>query len=408
MEKSNDTIHFTNQALQITPIIAQAIHDGYPFALWRLPSKEEKHIIVQIGTTTTPQSIDIHQTKEAGFLISPFINPNLEQSHWIKADLHLQFNSQETYEDNINIIRPEYKNWLENALHHNKDLKKSYQHLQFNTNTALQQCTNNEAKEHYTQLVKKGIQAIHDQLFQKVVLSRPKPLPIHQFDAWAFFHRLCQQYPQAFVSVFYLPKKGFWIGASPEIIVQQNKNGIFRTVALAGTQPYQPQIPLQNLSWTQKEIEEQALVSRYIINSFKKIRLREFDEIGPKTVQAGNLVHLKTLFEVDTQAVNFPNLSQTMLHLLHPTSAVCGMPKAESLEFILQNEQYERQFYSGFLGPVGIDQEIHLFVNLRSMQWFGNTLELYIGAGITADSVPEKEWNETEIKSQTLASLLVF
>ena len=49
------------------------------------------------------------------------------------------------------------------------------------------------------------------------------------------------------------------------------------------------------------------MVSRYIINCFKKIRLREFEEIGPKTVAAGNLLHLRTDFQVDMAATNFRN-----------------------------------------------------------------------------------------------------
>ena len=76
----------------------------------------------------------------------------------------------------------------------------------------------------------------------------------------------------------------------------------------------------------QKDIEEQALVERYVISCFKKIRLREYDEHGPKTMIAGNVLHLKTEFEVDMVATNFPQLGSVMLNLLHPTSAVCGMP----------------------------------------------------------------------------------
>ena len=152
-------------------------------------------------------------------------------------------------------------------------------------------------------------------------------------------------------------KTGTWLGASPELLVSVDRNGIFRTVALAGTQVYQDNILLRNIGWTQKEIEEQALVERYIISCFKKIRVREFDEHGPKTVQAGNLVHLKSDFEVDMKAVNFPLLGSVMLKLLHPTSAVCGMPMEASLSFLKQHEKHDREFYAGYLGPVNIENE---------------------------------------------------
>ena len=95
-----------------------------------------------------------------------------------------------------------------------------------------------------------------------------------------------------------------------------------------------------------------------------------------------------------------------MLDLLHPTSAVCGMPLEESKKFILANESHERSFYSGYLGPVNIQNETELFVNLRCAKVFKNKLRLFSGAGITDDSIPEKEWEETELKCNILAQKL--
>jgi isochorismate synthase len=117
-------------------------------------------------------------------------------------------------------------------------------------------------------------------------------------------------------------------------------------------------------------------------------------------------MHLKTTFKVDMKATNFAELGKVMLELLHPTSAVCGMPKKPSQDFVLANEGYQRAFYSGFIGPINLDQETHLFVNLRCMQIDTHLLTLYAGAGITEDSQPEKEWKETEMKCQTLLNVL--
>ncbi len=148
------------------------------------------------------------------------------------------------------------------------------------------------------------------------------------------------------------------------------------------------------------------MVGRYIISCFKKIRVREYLEEGPKTVVAGNLMHLRSDFSVDTKTINFPELGTVMLELLHPTSAVCGMPKMEALAFIQQYEGYDREFYSGYLGPVNVGNETHLFVNLRCMKIQNNVATLYAGGGITEDSEPEKEWQETEMKCQTMLSVL--
>jgi isochorismate synthase len=196
------------------------------------------------------------------------------------------------------------------------------------------------------------------------------------------------------------------MGATPETLIACEGKEIFRTIALAGTQAYKGQA-VRDALWSQKEIEEQALVSRYIINCFKKIRLREFEEEGPKTVIAGHLMHLQTNFWVNMHEVEFPTLGSEMLALLHPTSAVCGMPKSEAQDFLLENEGYDRQFYSGFLGTSNKENNSHLFVNLRCMQLTQTGLTLYADGGITIDSVPEKEWQETELKMQIMQRVIL-
>ncbi len=202
------------------------------------------------------------------------------------------------------------------------------------------------------------------------------------------------------------PDTGTWLGASPELLVSIDANDKFKTIALAGTLPYQPEMNLKSVAWTQKEIEEQALVSRYIINCFKKIRVREYAEHGPRTVVAGSLLHLRTDYEVDMKEVNFPQLGSVMLTLLHPTSAVCGMPLDPALDFLHKNEGYDREFYSGYLGPVHFDGESQLFVNLRCVQVFENSARIYAGAGVTADSDPSKETEEVDMKIQTLNKII--
>jgi isochorismate synthase len=94
-----------------------------------------------------------------------------------------------------------------------------------------------------------------------------------------------------------------------------------------------------------------------------------------------------------------------MLELLHPTSAVCGMPKEPSKDYIQENEGFDREYFSGFLGPVNLLEETNIFVNLRCMKVMPHHATLFAGAGIIVNSNPEKEWNETEIKMQTLLDI---
>jgi len=241
---------------------------------------------------------------------------------------------------------------------------------------------------------------------QKVVLSRVVEAPLPKASPMQVFERLRFAYPAAFVALASLPGHGVWLGASPELLVGYEDRKRFRTMALAGTRPLPDSGDPNESSWSFKEIEEQAMVGRYIVDQFKKIRLREYHEEGPRAYAAGPVVHLRTDYEVDMAAVERPDLPDTMRDLLHPTSAVCGAPFDEALGFITDHEPHERHLYAGYWGPVLVESESHLFVNLRCLRWDADAVRLFVGAGITAASNPAAELAETEIKTRTLRRVL--
>ncbi|GAB3818206.1 hypothetical protein GCM10028895_15170 [Pontibacter rugosus] len=275
------------------------------------------------------------------------------------------------------------------------------------TDAVAAQSQHYQTEQGFTTAVAKAVKAIQAEEMEKVVLSRNKlePLPPH-FSPTAAFETMAAAYPRAFISLVAIPGVGTWMGASPEVLVSVNEQQVFHTIALAGTQ--QAVENVADAIWRQKEIEEQAMVERYILSCFKKLRLREYTEVGPRTIVAGNLMHLRTDFKVNLKEVHFPTLGTDMLELLHPTSAVCGLPKLPALQFILAHEGYDRSYYSGYLGPVGSAEGAHLYVNLRCMELLEQEAILYAGAGITAESDPQKEWQETEHKMQTMRKVLLI
>ena len=93
---------------------------------------------------------------------------------------------------------------------------------------------------------------------------------------------------------------------------------------------------------------------------------------------------------------------------LHPTPAVVGYPKAKALEFIRENEGYDRSLYAGFVGVIDPNETSHLFVNLRCIQLFRDRIRVYVGGGINAQSDPESEWLETEKKKEAVLSALRY
>ncbi len=261
-------------------------------------------------------------------------------------------------------------------------------------------------KLHFMNLVELGVKAILDGKMEKVVPARTKTISTPEnFNLSCTLLSLMNSYPFAFINFFHIPQIGTWIGASPEILIE-TKGDIFYTMSLAGTQAATGDNPLKTVAWTQKEIEEQALVSRYIVSCFKKIRLREYEEHGPKTAIAGNLLHLRSDFKINMRETGFPTLGSIMLDLLHPTSAVCGMPRKESHEFLQAYEGFDRSFYAGFIGPVNIQDETSIYVNLRTASLSEKQVVLYAGAGVTEDSDPEKEWEETELKCEIIGKFI--
>jgi isochorismate synthase len=240
----------------------------------------------------------------------------------------------------------------------------------------------------------------------KVVVSRTtrQPLPA-DFDPVDSFLELTARYPSAFVSLVAIPGIGTWLGASPEVLLTLDERGL-TTMALAGTQRRPENRPLAGVTWGAKETAEQEMVSDYVRDFFQRAGITTLEEEGPRTIAAANVVHLQTLFRVELPEAPRLALANRVLDELHPTSAVCGMPKHQALAFILSHEGYDRRFYSGFLGPVHMDERSSLFVNLRCMQLDTGYANLYVGGGITADSDPAAEWRETEMKAETMLSVL--
>ena len=372
--------------------IARCHESGFSFALWKLPNSESVQFAASQKVKVT-HDINLEEPN-AGFLFSPF-DPG-ERKIFLPADDLIQCEAGQIVSLSGSLAQ--------SILSEEKANKKKERGQYFYKGNISTKSTTSES---FKSLVVRCRDAVSESRFEKIVPSRCKEIQLNEnFDIADMFLALGKRYPAAMVSVFSSPLTGTWIGASPETLVWIDSQQHFHTAAIAATQPFREGMDLKTITWTQKEIEEQALVERYIISCFKKIRLREFEEHGPKTVIAGNVLHLKTDFEVDMVATHYPQLGTVMLQLMHPTSAVCGMPLEPSLAFLKENEGYNRQFYSGFLGPVHVNHESQLFVNLRCMQLLEGKALLYAGAGVLSDSDPESEWNETELKMNTLLEVI--
>ena len=260
----------------------------------------------------------------------------------------------------------------------------------------LETKSNENAQILFEKLVINGVSEIENDTFEKVVLSRKIEVS-QQVDFIKSYQNLLKKYPTAYRYLWFHPRVGLWMGATPEQLAKITNN-TFETVALAGTQVFS-----ETISWQEKEIVEQQLVTDYIKSRTEN--LVEVLQISESyTQKAGNLVHLKS----DISGKLKQNVSQLdVINALHPTSAVCGMPLEKARNFIIENEKYNRKYYSGFLGEFQIQEQTNLFVNLRCCEIENDSTTIYVGCGITKDSQADKEFIETENKAKTILSILI-
>jgi isochorismate synthase len=249
-------------------------------------------------------------------------------------------------------------------------------------------------KNIYCETVKKILNYFDEFKIQKTILSRVKNIEFNADNLWNLFYEFSKNYPNAFCYAFDSPMLGKWIGATPEILLNiDKKKG--NTISLAGTKSID-----DKGNWDNKELNEQKFVTNFIEQKLTKFC--ENITISERTeFIAGPVKHLINYFNFDIEHKNIWKL----VHSIHPTPAVCGFPRKKSLKCISKFETHNRNLYAGIIGVKSKDK-IQLFVNIRSAQLIDNNLFIYIGSGLTKDSTPELEWEETENKAKTITNLI--
>ena len=363
------------------------LHNQYqsqlPFIVYSLPHKIEVKAMFQYNA-------ELYQTREyteSGFVFAPFnsANPSIlipsEQSDCIELHLELpnRYNSQK-----------------------------------------IEMTANLEDKKNHIDLVQKGIDTIKKNELKKVVVSREERIHLSEPNPIAVFQNLLNTHPNTFVYCWFHPKGGLWLGATPETLLKVEGNRL-STMALAGTQKYNGTL---DVDWQDKDKEEQQIVTDYLVDKLNPFA-QELNISEAKTVRAGELVHIKT--DVSMRFNIEENKLDQIVNSLHPTPAVCGLPRKQSKQFIVDHETYNREFYTGFLGEINMKKTINrntnkrnvensayasvkkvsnLYVNLRCMQIKDRIAHIYVGGGITKDSIPEAEWEETVNKTMTIKNCL--
>lgn len=359
------------------------------FALYRLPHERQVTLVEQ--TEDAPEELASCRALNGrkGFVVAPFF---VDQAHPIV------------------LIRPDRVETLDSA---SADLRERMGHL-LSANEAFAASESGicYGKPTSRETYEADFRCFHEALkagqFSKLVLSRCADVPAGSpTDAFSLFESACRMYPRLFISLTFTPRSGLWLTATPEILLE-GEGSRWHTIALAGTMRLsgaQLDGEGEGSTWSTKNIQEQRYVATYIANCLERLGT-DVTEEGPQTVRAANLVHLRSDFTFRLQAGYGVG---DILQELHPTPAVCGLPKGDSIRFILNHECSPRQYYSGFMGPLGMHPSAlttHLYVSLRCMQIASHAYRLYAGGGLLKDSDEEQEWQETEAKMETMRTLI--
>lgn len=209
------------------------------------------------------------------------------------------------------------------------------------------------------------------------------------------FKKLIETQPTTFTYLIHIPEQGCWMGASPELLFASNNN-VSNIMVLAGTQP------AENICWQKKEQDEHLWVKKHVCSILNSMGIR-YQQSATYTATTGSLAHLRT--DICFESSLIKNQIGDFVSKLHPTPAICGLPVDKAKNLINKIENYDRKYYSGFVGPI-TNNTTSLYVNIRCLQAFSNGAMLYAGGGITADSNTENEWCETELKLNNLLRLI--
>ena len=280
------------------------------FAFYRLPHQHDIHIVRQGTDATAHDAVTDTLDRERGFVIAPFC---------VTADCP------------VLLIHPDEEKTV--TADHGADLLTAwYDETAGVEESPVMTCQQGgkEAREAYSEAFARCHEQVCNGRFQKIVLARQDFLRDTTTHPVALFLQACRRYPRMFISLFYAPQSGLWLTATPELLIERDDQS-WHTVALAGTMRREG-------TWSEKNIGEQSIVADYVARQLRDVA-DQVEATGPATVEAAHLLHLRTDFRFslrDDVSVG------AVVSALHPTPAVCGLPKDAARAFILSQEPCRR------------------------------------------------------------------
>lgn len=258
-------------------------------------------------------------------------------------------------------------------------------------------------KQGFEQAVKKSKQYILDGDIMQVVLSQRLSVPISAKPLDIYRVLRCLN-PSPYM--YYLNLEEFYIvGSSPEILVRLEQNEI--TVRpIAGTRPrgktFSEDIILEvDLLDDPKERAEHLMLIDLGRNDIGRVAKTGSVKLTEQMIveRYSHVMHIvsNVVGELKEGLNNIDVLKVTF-----PAGTLSGAPKIRAMEIIDELEPVKRGIYGGAIGYLAWNGDMDLAIAIRTAVIKNKTLHIQAGAGVVADSVPEKEWEETMNKARAI------
>ncbi len=353
--------------------------------------------------------------------------PNTELT--IPKLLIKQCDNVQTIIINIQIIDTEHH---EQYLLHIKSLLQqllNFSTLQSSHNTFEKKHSNSlldKNKNHssqWLQLSHHAIELIKNKYFDKLVASRSKQFHFDQpINIPHLIENLSQYYSCCTIMAIHQSGKTL-VSASPEQFLslhdhQLQSNAIGGTIArthnkhteklLKQLTEYTHQNDQQHSNESKKLLKEHQFISQSIYQCLDPLCHSLQMPISPFLMKLHNLYHLET--PISGKLMEQYNAFDC-IEALHPTPAVSGLPRPQAKQWLIDNESYARGWYTGSFGWIDGKMNANLSVILRcaliEQQQQQTDITLFAGAGLVAESESQAEWQETELKMQTIIEMLL-
>ena len=232
----------------------------------------------------------------------------------------------------------------------------------------------------------------------------------HDADPLKTFLTLRQQNPAPYGSYVKVGNREI-VSSSPEQFLKVTASGKISSKPIKGTRP-RSQVPAEDelLAKELRENEKEQAENLMIVDLMRN-DLGRICEPGSVTVEK--------LFDVESYATVHQLVSTvtgelldnenavTALEACFPAGSMTGAPKIRAIEILEDLEAGPRGVYAGALGFLGFDGSADLGMTIRTLVFEGNVVSLGVGGGITIDSNPEQELQETMLKAEALRHALL-